>query len=170
VIKFFVKTMLVGFATLLAAAAGFPAPKPAKHPIKPVATKKSTTPARPAMSAAAKTNVSKTAVHSTSHHATRHHKTPRIRGQAAPTADRISQIQTALAKSGAYGGDPTGKWDDSSVSAMKKFQQQNGLEPSGKLDALTLQKLGLGSDVAGRAAPRPITASRSASSSSSFER
>jgi peptidoglycan hydrolase-like protein with peptidoglycan-binding domain len=78
-----------------------------------------------------------------------------VRGQAAPTPDRITEIQTALGKSGAYKGDPSGKWDGDSVDAMKRFQQQNGISPSGKLDAQTLQKLGLGSDIAGRAAPRP---------------
>lgn len=79
----------------------------------------------------------------------------RSRGQKAPTTDRVREIQEALAKNGAYPSDPTGKWDAGTVDAMKKFQQANGLEPSGKLTALTLQKLGLGSDVAGRASPRP---------------
>ena len=41
------------------------------------------------------------------------------------------------------------------MDAMKKFQSANGLNPSGKLDALTLQKLGLGSETAGLAAPTP---------------
>jgi peptidoglycan hydrolase-like protein with peptidoglycan-binding domain len=75
--------------------------------------------------------------------------------QMAPTPDRIKEIQTALAASDSYKGEPTGKWDDDSVAAMKHFQQINGLNPSGKLDALSLQKLGLGSDTAGRGAPRP---------------
>ena len=79
----------------------------------------------------------------------------RSRGQKAPTVDRVTEIQEALAKRGAYPNDPSGKWDSGTVDAMKKFQQANGLNPSGKLNALTLQKLGLGSDVAGRAAPRP---------------
>lgn len=79
----------------------------------------------------------------------------RARGQKAPTADRVTEIQEALAKNGAYPNDPSGKWDANTVDAMKKFQQANGLTPSGKMNALTLQKLGLGSDVAGRAAPRP---------------
>ncbi|HET9401094.1 MAG TPA: peptidoglycan-binding domain-containing protein, partial [Candidatus Acidoferrales bacterium] len=78
----------------------------------------------------------------------------RSRGQKAPTIDRVTEIQEALAKNGAYPNDPSGKWDSSTIDAMKKFQQTNGLTPSGKLNALTLQKLGLGSDVAGRAAPR----------------
>jgi peptidoglycan hydrolase-like protein with peptidoglycan-binding domain len=74
--------------------------------------------------------------------------------QTAPTSDRIKEIQSALAASDSYKGEPTGKWDDASVTAMKHFQQVNGLNPSGKLDALSLQKLGLGSDTAGRGAPR----------------
>lgn len=82
-------------------------------------------------------------------------KPSRVRGQSVPTTERISEIQSALAKSGAYEGDPSGKWDDNTAQAMKHFQQVNGLSPTGKLDAPSLQKLGLGSEVAGRAAPRP---------------
>src|SRR5262249_7131528 len=75
------------------------------------------------------------------------------RGQQAPTSDRISEIQTALSKAGSYTGTPSGKWDDSTVTAMRSFQTTHGLNPSGKLDAPTLQKLGLGSATAGVAAP-----------------
>jgi peptidoglycan hydrolase-like protein with peptidoglycan-binding domain len=75
------------------------------------------------------------------------------KGQMAPTPDRIFEIQGALAKNGSYAGTPNGKWDDSTVDAMKKFQSAHGLNPSGKLDALTLQKLGLGSQTAGVAEP-----------------
>jgi peptidoglycan hydrolase-like protein with peptidoglycan-binding domain len=60
-----------------------------------------------------------------------------------------------LAKKGAYEGAPSGKWDDSTTDAMRKFQASHGLNPSGKLDAPTLQKLGLGSETAGVAAPTP---------------
>ncbi len=79
----------------------------------------------------------------------------RDRGQKVPTRERIGQIQSALAREGVYGGEPTGKWDARTAEAMKRFQTAHGLNPTGKLDALTLQKLGLGSEVAGRAAPRP---------------
>ena len=80
-------------------------------------------------------------------------KARKVRGQDAPTPERINEIQEALASKGAFSGTPTGKWDDSTVDAMKKFQSSHGLEPTGKLDALTLQKLGLGSQTAGLAAP-----------------
>jgi len=78
-----------------------------------------------------------------------------VKGQAAPTPDRISEIQGALAERGIFNGTPSGKWDDSTVAAMKKFQSSNGLNPTGKLDALTLQKLGFGSETAGAGAPTP---------------
>ena len=76
-------------------------------------------------------------------------------GQKAPTAQRISEIQQALAKNGAYAGAPNGKWDASTVEAMKKYQGAHGLNPSGKLDAKSLQQLGLGSQTAGIAPPTP---------------
>ena len=78
----------------------------------------------------------------------------RDRGPKAPTPDRIREIQSALAREGAYSGEPNGKWDPASVEAMKRFQASHGLSPTGKLDAHSLQKLGLGSGVAGLAAPR----------------
>jgi peptidoglycan hydrolase-like protein with peptidoglycan-binding domain len=83
------------------------------------------------------------------------------KGQKVPTPDRISEIQQALAKDGSFTGTPNGKWDDSTVEAMKKFQDAHGLNPSGKLDAKTLQQLGLGSHTAGVAAPLPPTSSTS---------
>jgi hypothetical protein len=80
-------------------------------------------------------------------------------GQKAPTPDRISEIQSALAREGYYQGDPTGKLDSSTVAALEKFQSANGLDSGGKLDAPTLQKLGLGSDIAGVGAPKPVVPS-----------
>ena len=91
------------------------------------------------------------------------------RGQTAPTPDRISEIQQALSKDGSFGGTANGKWDDSTVEAMRKFQGAHGLNPSGKLDARTLQKLGLGSQTAGVAAPTPPPNSTSRLVSSSMQ-
>ena len=76
-------------------------------------------------------------------------------GQKAPTGDRVSEIQAALAKDGSFSGMPNGKWDDQTTQAMRRFQAAHGLNPSGKLDARSLQKLGLGSQTAGVAAPTP---------------
>jgi len=87
--------------------------------------------------------------------------TGRGKGQKAPTGDRITEIQQALAKDGSYSGTPNGKWDDGTVAAMKKYQEAHGLNPSGKLDARTLQQLGLGSHTAGVAPPMPPVSSSS---------
>jgi peptidoglycan hydrolase-like protein with peptidoglycan-binding domain len=103
---------------------------------------------------------------------TRHAKstkktTRRERGQKVPAPERISEIQTALAKDGSFGGKPSGKWDASTVDAMKRFQEAHGLNASGKLDAKTLQKLGLGSQTAGLAPPMPPVSSSSLATSPS---
>jgi peptidoglycan hydrolase-like protein with peptidoglycan-binding domain len=85
----------------------------------------------------------------------------RERGQKVPTPDRISEIQQALAKDGSFTGKANGKWDDSTIEATRKFQETHGLNPTGKLDAKTLQQLGLGSQTAGVAAPMPPVSSSS---------
>ena len=82
-------------------------------------------------------------------------KSKLVKGQAAPTPERINEIQGALAMKGAYTGETTGKWDDSTVEAMRKFQASHGLNPTGKMDALALQKLGLGSETSGMGVPTP---------------
>ncbi len=84
-----------------------------------------------------------------------HHRSRREPFQKAPTPDRISEIQSALAKQGFYQGDTNGKWDGNTVAALQKFQSANNLDASGKLDAGSLQKLGLGSSTAGLNPPTP---------------
>jgi peptidoglycan hydrolase-like protein with peptidoglycan-binding domain len=79
------------------------------------------------------------------------------RGQMKPEPARITEIQEALAREGAYTGPRTGNMDSATVAALRKFQASRGLNPSGKLDASSLQKLGLGSEVAGAAAPLPLS-------------
>jgi hypothetical protein len=109
-----------------------------------------------ANSLAAQTQTSKAKTSSSSKTRSTTKKTTRKKkdkGQAAPTSDRITEIQQALAKDGSYSAAPTGKWDDNTVDAMRKFQTTHALNPSGKLDALTLEKLGLGSTTAGVAEP-----------------
>jgi peptidoglycan hydrolase-like protein with peptidoglycan-binding domain len=110
----------------------------------------------PCLSSAQTTAKKKAKSSSSSSHKGKPEKSSRRQvGQKAPTPQRISEIQQALAKNGAYAGTPNGKWDASTVDAMKKFQDAHGLTPSGKLDARTLQQLGLGSQTAGIAPPTP---------------
>ena len=106
------------------------------------------------------TGAKKTSTSKTSHRGKTTRKVSRReKGQKAPTPERISEIQQALAKNGSYAGTPNGKWDDLTTEALEKFQDAHGLNPTGKLDAKTLQQLGLGSPVAGVAAPMPPTSS-----------
>src|SRR6202050_4814149 len=95
------------------------------------------------------------------------HHSKREPTQKVPTPARITEIQTALERRGYYQGNPNGKWDSNTVTAMQKFQSENGLESSGKINALSLQKLGLGSSIAGVSAPKPVqpTPSKPAASS-----
>jgi peptidoglycan hydrolase-like protein with peptidoglycan-binding domain len=122
--------------------------------IAPVAFSQ-TVPAKKTHRSSTKTGGSPTAGKTGKKSGKRSARTKKVKGQAAPTTDRINEIQEALAKKGAFDGTPTGKWDDSTVVAMRRFQAANHLNPTGKLDAPTLQKLGLGSETAGVAAPMP---------------
>jgi peptidoglycan hydrolase-like protein with peptidoglycan-binding domain len=127
-------------------------------PTKSTATAQSTTTGKPTTASPAKKPVTPTKPGATSTSAKKKSTAAthnvKTRMQMAPTPDRIREIQTALVASDSYKGTPTGKWDPETIDAMKHFQQLNGLNPTGKLDALSLQKLGLGSDTAGRGAPR----------------
>ena len=93
------------------------------------------------------------------HAASKSRRKSRVKGQAVPTPDRIKDIQTALQKDGSYEGQPTGKWDAATTDAMKKYQDKNGFRPTGKIDAVSLNKLGLGSETAGKGAPVPAVPS-----------
>jgi peptidoglycan hydrolase-like protein with peptidoglycan-binding domain len=105
--------------------------------------------------ASAQTSSTTTASKPAATHKKKHHA-KRQPSQKAPLPDRISEIQSSLARGGYYQGQPNGKWDSNTVAALQKFQSANGIEANGKLDAPTLQKLGLGSDIAGVSAPKPV--------------
>jgi hypothetical protein len=84
-----------------------------------------------------------------------YHRRYRYRGPLHPSHERVSEIQSALVRSGYYKGEPNGKWDATTISAMRNFQEDHGIDGTGKIDALSLQKLGLGSEIAGVDAPHP---------------
>jgi hypothetical protein len=65
--------------------------------------------------------------------------------QLTPTPDRYKEIQTALAAKGYLSSDAAaGEWNQTSVDALKKFQADQNIEASGKLNSLSLIALGLG--------------------------
>jgi hypothetical protein len=65
--------------------------------------------------------------------------------QLTPTPARYKEIQQALAAKGYLKPeDATGKWNDSSVEALKRFQSEQNLDVTGKINSLSLIALGLG--------------------------
>lgn len=65
--------------------------------------------------------------------------------QLEPTPQRYQQIQEALASKGYLPSEQAnGKWTDASVDALKKFQTDQNLDATGKINSLSLIALGLG--------------------------
>lgn len=80
--------------------------------------------------------------------------------QLAPTRERYLEIQQALIERGYLSPPATGNWGPESVEALKRFQQEHHLEPTGTLNALTLIALGLGPKRASLAIPLSGSAER----------
>ena len=68
----------------------------------------------------------------------------RTYGQQSPTTDRYMEIQQALVTRGYLNTPPTGAWDPATVDALKRFQEEQNLPPTGKITSLSLIALGLG--------------------------
>ena len=68
----------------------------------------------------------------------------RYYGQQSPTQDRYTEIQQALITRGFLNTTPTGTLDAATVDALKRFQQEQNLPPTGKITSLSLIALGLG--------------------------
>ena len=64
--------------------------------------------------------------------------------QMTPTPDRYRDIQRALVDKGYLKSDPTGVWDAQSSEALRQFQTDTKLSPTGKISSATLIGLGLG--------------------------
>jgi len=140
-------------ACLVFAAQTQPAP-PKKAPPKAAAKSGTTKPAAPKGAIASKAPASSatrksppTAAKKTTVRKKSARKTP-VRSyravQQAPTPERYKEIQQALADKGYLQGSPTGQWGTDSADALKRFQQDRNLQPTGKLDSLSLIALGLG--------------------------
>jgi peptidoglycan hydrolase-like protein with peptidoglycan-binding domain len=72
--------------------------------------------------------------------------------QMAPTPQRYKEIQQALADKGYLKSEPNGVWDTESSEALRQFQTEHNLSPTGKLSSASLIGLGLGPTTA---APLP---------------
>jgi hypothetical protein len=65
--------------------------------------------------------------------------------QVAPSPERYKEIQDALVSRGYLQPEQAnGAWDQNSVDALKRFQAEQNLESSGKVNSLSLIALGLG--------------------------
>jgi peptidoglycan hydrolase-like protein with peptidoglycan-binding domain len=77
--------------------------------------------------------------------------------QQNPTPERYKEIQQALADKGYLKGEPSGVWDAASVDAMQRFQSDQKLTATGKINAPSLIGLGLGAKSAGAEEAAPLT-------------
>lgn len=78
----------------------------------------------------------------------------------AQSAEDIRDAQRALKTEGYYSGAETGRMDEETAGAIKRFQIRNGLTVNGELDAGTRAALGIGAGAPAREtyatpAPRP---------------
>ena len=82
--------------------------------------------------------------HKVSHHTSKKSRKPR--GQQAIDGERARQIQAALVREHYMNGEPSGKWDDSTQAAMRKYQADQGWQSKSTPDSRALIRLGLGPD------------------------
>ncbi|HLK67935.1 MAG TPA: peptidoglycan-binding domain-containing protein [Bryobacteraceae bacterium] len=65
--------------------------------------------------------------------------------QMAPAPERYKEIQEALVAKGYLSAEEAnGAWNSASTEALKRFQGEQNLESSGKINSLSLIALGLG--------------------------
>lgn len=64
-----------------------------------------------------------------------------MRSMSFLRSERLANIQLSLKKEGFYKGTINGKLDIETVIAIKKFQQANGMFPTGELDIETVSRL-----------------------------
>jgi len=138
-------SLVLGGLILPAAQAKKVVPKKiAPKPIKSSKPKSSIKKASPAKSTIAKKTAKRPAKRRYTSKSARTRRAPVRRGQAAPAEDRIREIQAALRERGYLNDEASGKWGESSVAALKRFQEEQNLKPDGKIGSLSLIALGLG--------------------------
>jgi peptidoglycan hydrolase-like protein with peptidoglycan-binding domain len=100
-----------------------------------------------------------------SHHASKSHKSAvrrvghRLRhpiGQRGIAPERATEIQNALIREKYLSGEPSGKWDAETESAMQKYQADHGWQTKLTPDSRALISLGLGPSTA---SSQPLPAS-----------
>jgi len=100
----------------------------------------------------------------TAHH--RYWHRARVRGQQSIQPERVIEIQQALIHVHYLSGDPTGKWDASTVAAMQKYQADHGWQTKLMPDSRALVKLGLGPDYSGATNAKELSIAKPAAGAS----
>jgi peptidoglycan hydrolase-like protein with peptidoglycan-binding domain len=73
-------------------------------------------------------------------------KSHKLHGQQAIDPERVTQIQQALIRAHYMTGEASGQWDSTTLSAMQKYQGDQGWQTRLMPDSRALVKLGLGPD------------------------
>jgi hypothetical protein len=148
--------MYLRTAKLTAVAAGFlltaslcvgettSAPHPKKRPGHKATSHKAPAHDISAHKAAARKNTAKS-THRTSK-TSKKSKKAHVRGQAAIDDQRAQQIQEALVREHYMNGEPSGKWDDVTQQALRRYQADQGWQSKTVPDSRALIRLGLGPD------------------------
>jgi peptidoglycan hydrolase-like protein with peptidoglycan-binding domain len=73
-------------------------------------------------------------------------KSRKTRGQQAIDSERCREIQNALVRAHYMSGQPSGKWDETTQAAMRRYQADQGWQSKSIPDSRALIRLGLGPD------------------------
>jgi hypothetical protein len=89
--------------------------------------------------------------HASSAHLSKSHKGAKARrtkfhGQQIIDANRATEIQQALIREHYLTGEPSREWDSATITAMRKYQSDQGWQTKLMPDSRALKKLGLGPD------------------------
>jgi peptidoglycan hydrolase-like protein with peptidoglycan-binding domain len=79
-------------------------------------------------------------------HSRKKTKVKRSRKQEVIESERARQIQQALIREHYLEGEPSGKWDDETQAALRRYQADQGWQSKTVPDSRALIKLGLGPD------------------------
>lgn len=109
-------------------------------------------PAQPASATTAQKKPSQTVSHSSSKSSSSAKKkrsrtkgkSAKARGQKAIESERAQQIQQALIREHYMEGEPSGKWDEGTQAALRRYQADQGWQSKSVPDSRALIKLGLG--------------------------
>ena len=122
-------------------------------PSSATTTRKSST--RRVHAASVAPSTKKGASHKASKYTAQKGRRGRRSSQQTPTPERYKEIQQALASKGQFHGEPNGQWGAESEDALKRFQAEQNLTPTGKLNSMSLIALGLGPKRLAATSPKP---------------